>query len=79
MAYILALTQYLVHKMNTYKVIKVIKTELKKNKITYSQVAQRLEMSEAGVKKLFNKDDISLKKIELICGRFMKNKKLMTS
>ena len=58
----------MVHKMNTYKIIKVIKTELKKNKITYNQVAARLGMTEAGVKKLFNKDDISLKKIESICS-----------
>ena len=57
----------MVHKMNTSKVIKVLKTELKKNKITYNQVAALLKMSEAGVKKLFNKDDISLKKIEAIC------------
>ncbi len=53
--------------MNTQKIIKVLKTELKKNKITYNQVALRLDMTEAGVKKLFNKDDISLKKIESIC------------
>lgn len=53
--------------MNTLKVIKVLKTQLKKNKITYNQVATQLKMTEAGVKKLFNKDDISLKKIEVIC------------
>lgn len=56
-----------VHSMNTSKVIHVIKTELKKNKITYKQVGRRLKMTEAGIKKILNKDDISLKKIEAIC------------
>ena len=53
--------------MNTSKVITVVKLELKKNKITYKQVAARLKITEAGVKKLFNKDDIGLKKLEVIC------------
>ena len=57
----------MVHKMNTDKIITVIKTELRKNKITYKQVATRLRMTEAGVKKLLTKDDISLKKLESIC------------
>lgn len=53
--------------MNTSKVLKVLKSELRKNKITYNQVAVRLNMTEAGVKKLFSKEDISLKKIDAIC------------
>ena len=53
--------------MNTFKVIDALKTELRKNKITYSQIAGRLGITEAGVKKLLNKEDISLKKIEIIC------------
>lgn len=49
--------------MNTSSVIRVIKSELKLQGITYLEVAKYLKMSEAGVKKLFGKDDLSLSKL----------------
>jgi hypothetical protein len=49
--------------MNTSSIIKVIKSELKTQGITYLQVAKHLKISEAGVKKLFGKDDLTLSKL----------------
>ncbi|NOT80275.1 MAG: helix-turn-helix transcriptional regulator [Bacteriovoracaceae bacterium] len=49
--------------MNTSSLIKVIKNELKLQGITYLEVAKYLKISEAGVKKLFGKDDLTLSKL----------------
>lgn len=49
--------------MNTSSLIKVIKSELKVQGITYLEVARYLKISEAGVKKLFGKDDLTLSKL----------------
>lgn len=54
--------------MATSRIIKTLKLELKKNKITYLDLAKQLGITEAGVKKILNKSDISLKKIEAICS-----------
>lgn len=53
--------------MNTSSIIKFIKKELKNQQVTYHQLARYLNMTEAGVKKLFGREDISLSKLNSIC------------
>ncbi len=53
--------------MSSLKVIQTIKKDLKSKGITYKDIAKYLKMSEAGVKKLFSKDDISFNKIKSLC------------
>ncbi|MBK25715.1 MAG: hypothetical protein CME70_17080 [Halobacteriovorax sp.] len=45
----------------------LLKRISKAKKLTYSELAQRLEMSESGVKKLFSAKDISFKRLNDIC------------
>jgi transcriptional regulator with XRE-family HTH domain len=49
------------------KVLKVLKQKLKEQKIKYSDLAKNLKMSESGLKKLLSNQDISLKRLNLIC------------
>jgi transcriptional regulator with XRE-family HTH domain len=53
--------------MNTFYILKTLKAELKRSKITYKDLSQELKMSEAGVKKIFSKDDLSMKRAFEIC------------
>ncbi|MFZ3231679.1 MAG: hypothetical protein WA160_15835 [Pseudobdellovibrio sp.] len=53
--------------MSSLKIIQTIKRDLKSKGITYKGIALYLKMTEAGVKKLLSKDDISFNKLELIC------------
>ena len=53
--------------MNSRIVIQLLKEELKKRKMTYKELADLLEMTEAGIKKQFQSSDISLNRINLIC------------
>lgn len=53
--------------MNTSSMIKFIKKELKNQQVTYQQLSSHLGMTEAGVKKLFSREDISLSKLNSIC------------
>jgi transcriptional regulator with XRE-family HTH domain len=53
--------------VNTIYMLKTLKAELKKAKITYRDLAKELKISEAGIKKLFSKSDLSLKRALQIC------------
>lgn len=53
--------------MDTIRILKAIKTELKKAKITYRDLAKELKISEAGVKKIFSRRDLSLERAFEIC------------
>lgn len=47
--------------------IKTLKQELKKSRLTYSDIASRLDMSEANVKRLFATQRFTLQRLEDIC------------
>lgn len=53
--------------MSSMKIIQTIKKELKSKGVTYKDIALYMKMTEAGVKKLLSKDDISFNKLKLIC------------
>jgi transcriptional regulator with XRE-family HTH domain len=53
--------------MNTLHILKTLKIELKKSKISYKDLAKTLKISEAGVKKIFTRDDLSLARALEIC------------
>lgn len=53
--------------MSSMKIIQTVKRELKLKGITYKDIAIYLKMTEAGVKKLFSKDDISFNKLKKLC------------
>jgi transcriptional regulator with XRE-family HTH domain len=50
--------------MSSVKLIQTIKQELKSKGITYKDISVYLKMTEAGVKKLFSKGDISFNKLK---------------
>ena len=45
-----------------------LKHELKSNGVTYKDVGEALEISESSVKRLFRDQDMSLSRLERICG-----------
>lgn len=47
--------------------VEVLKRELKSRGITYAKVAKHLDLSEASVKRLFSRKDLTLKRIDGIC------------
>lgn len=47
--------------------LKTLKRELKANGVTYADVAQRLELSESSVKRLFSEGRLSLDRLEALC------------
>ena len=51
----------------TTKLVETLKKYLKAKGITYRQLAQELELSEASVKRLFSEQSFSLKRLEDIC------------
>jgi len=51
----------------TTALIKCLKRRLKEHGITYAEIAKPLELSEASVKRLFSEENISLKRMEVIC------------
>ncbi len=53
--------------MNSRIVLQVIKDALKKQKVTYKELALMLGITEAGIKKQFQSSDISLNRINQIC------------
>lgn len=53
--------------MSSLKIIQTLKRDLKAKGITYKDIASYLKMTEAGVKKLLSKDDISFNKLKLLC------------
>lgn len=53
--------------MDSKFVLKALKSEMKKSKVTYKELAKSLKITEAGVKKLFGREDLSLGRIYQIC------------
>jgi len=51
----------------TAELIKTLKATLKDNKLTYAEVARKLDMSEANVKRLFVSKRFTLDRLESIC------------
>ena len=49
-------------------IIDTLKQELRKQGITYKQVAQTLKLSEASVKRLFSEKSFTLSRLEQVCG-----------
>ena len=49
-------------------VVEVLKRELKARSITYAQVAQKIGMSEASVKRMFSTCNFTLERIDAICA-----------
>jgi transcriptional regulator with XRE-family HTH domain len=47
--------------------VDVLKRELKTRGITYAQVARRLNLSEASVKRMFSRRDFTLKRLDEVC------------
>jgi len=52
----------------TQQIIQLLKRVLREKHVTYAQVAERLEMSEGNIKRLFASERISLDRIEAICA-----------
>lgn len=59
--------------MNSLKIIQTLKKELKTNGYSYKDTAAHLKISEAGVKKLFSKNDISFNRLEQLCELLQKS------
>ena len=51
----------------TTSLVEALKRELKARGITYAQVAQRIGMSEASVKRMFSQESFTLKRFDEIC------------
>ena len=52
----------------TRLLIDTLKQELRKQRITYKQVSEALELSETSVKRLFSEEAFSLKRLEKVCA-----------
>jgi transcriptional regulator with XRE-family HTH domain len=52
----------------TRPLIDTLKRELRKQRITYRQVAEALELSETSVKRLFSEEAFSIKRLEKVCA-----------
>ena len=51
----------------TKLIVETLKKELRKQAINYKQVAQKLQLSEASVKRLFTECSFTLDRIEQVC------------
>lgn len=51
----------------TSSIVKVLKRALKAEGVTYTQVAEAIDLSPSSVKRLFAEEDFSLKRLEQIC------------
>ena len=51
----------------TKQIVETLKRELRKHGITYRQVAEKLDLSEASVKRLFAENSFTLDRLEQIC------------
>ena len=52
----------------THQILSVIKKALKSKGITYRELSQRLEVSEPTVKRLFSTKELTMSRLEQICG-----------
>lgn len=50
------------------RIIDTLKLELRKQGVTYKQVAHTLKLSEASVKRLFSENSFTLSRLELVCA-----------
>ena len=55
-------------KAHTSTLIRALKATLKSRSITYDELARRLKLSHASVKRLFAEETFTLKRIENICN-----------
>ncbi|NVK88598.1 MAG: helix-turn-helix domain-containing protein [Gammaproteobacteria bacterium] len=55
--------------VRTSELLKAIKLQLKREGITYAQLASELAMSEANIKRMFSQGKMSLARMEQICDR----------
>ena len=53
--------------MNSISLIETLKKELNKREITYKILAERLDLSEANVKRFFSEKNFSLRRLDEIC------------
>ena len=51
----------------TRSLIDTLKRELRKQRITYKQVSEALDLSETSVKRLFSQENFSVKRLEKVC------------
>lgn len=51
----------------TSGLVEVLKRELKSRGVTYAQVARKLNLSEASVKRMFSRRDFTLKRLDQVC------------
>lgn len=51
----------------TSGLVEVLKRELRSHGITYAQVARKLNLSEASVKRMFSRRDFTLKRLDQVC------------
>jgi transcriptional regulator with XRE-family HTH domain len=51
----------------TSGLVEVLKRELKSRGITYAQVARKLNLSEASVKRMFSRREFTLKRVDQVC------------
>ena len=54
--------------MHTVALVDALKRALKSRGITYSALAARLGLSEAGVKRMFSKHDFTLQRMDDVCS-----------
>lgn len=54
--------------MDSVFFIRALKSELKSSQVTYKDLAKALKITEAGVKKLLNKSDLSMNRAHQICN-----------
>lgn len=52
----------------TVAIVEVLKRRLKEHGLTYAQVAEALDLSEASVKRLFAEKQFSLRRLDQVCG-----------
>jgi DNA-binding Xre family transcriptional regulator len=52
----------------TRPLIDTLKQELRKQRITYKQVSEVLELSETSVKRLFSEEAFSVKRLDKVCA-----------
>lgn len=52
---------------NTTRLFSLIKQHLRTNKMSYKEIANKLEMSESGIKRIFSEKNCSLEKLSQIC------------
>ena len=53
--------------MTTSNLVELLKRRLKAHGVTYAQVATRLHLSEASVKRMFSRQDFTLQRLEDVC------------